>query len=323
MNTKEFKKSLETTVQMIRKSQNIILACHMNPDGDTIGSMLGLGLGLSKLKKKITYLCPDRIPNRYQALPDAKKVKSHCRTTGDLAITLDCASIKQLPRVDRFLKQSKYIIEIDHHIYRDQFGDVELISENASSVGEIVFKVLSQLKVKIDKKIAECLLTSAIVETSSFSSESVSEKTFEACADLIKTGVDFNKISQRYYWRKSLSAMHLTGLSFLRIKKARNKKVVWSIIHKEDFKKVHGHQEDVDPVADDMLMTEEAQIALFFREIENNMLRVSLRSRGLIDVGHLATVYGGGGHQNVASCRIHNTKKAIDKLIAQASRLVR
>ncbi|MDD3374260.1 MAG: DHH family phosphoesterase [Candidatus Omnitrophica bacterium] len=321
MNKKEFQKNLKATVKLIRKSQRIILACHMNPDGDAIGSMMGLGLGLAKISKKVIFLCPDAIPARYEALPGVKQVRSQCKDVGDLAITLDCASITQLPRIDRILEKSRYIVEIDHHIYRNQFGDIQLISENASSVGEIVLKLLNCLRIKIDKRIAECLLTSAIVETCSFSGESVSSDTFETCAKLIQTGVDFNKISQRYYWKKNLPAMHLTGLAYLRVKIVKNSNVVWSIIYKEDFKKFNGKQEDVDPVADDILVTGEAKISLFFREIENNMMRVSLRSKGIIDVGRLATTYGGGGHQNVSSCRIHNTKRAIEKLIKKAAQL--
>jgi len=116
--------------------------------------------------------------------------------------------------------------------------------------------------------------------------------------------------------------MYLTGLSFMRIKTAHQGKIVWSIIYKEDFKEHKGKQEDVDPVADDLLMLAGAEVSLFFREIENNMLRVSLRSKGKIDVGYLATTYGGGGHDRVSSCRIHKTKTGIEHLIRQASLLV-
>lgn len=324
MKTKEFKENLKIAVDLIRKSQHIVLACHMNPDGDAIGSMLGLGLGLQKIKKNITFLCPDKIPNRYSSLPSAERVRQaydHARPV-DLAISLDCASLKQLPGVDKIFKRSAYIIEIDHHIYRDQFGDVQLVSARTASVGEIVYELLAALDTKVDRKVAECLLTSAIVETSSFSRAEVNEKTFEICAKLLETGVDFNSISERYYWRKSLPAMLLTGLSFTRIKTALNGKVVWSILYREDFLRLKGRQEHVDPVADDLLMTAGAQVSLFFREAESNMLRVSLRSKGGIDVGFLATTYGGGGHDSVASCRIHKTKQGVDRLIKQAGALL-
>ncbi|MFA6379018.1 MAG: DHH family phosphoesterase [Candidatus Omnitrophota bacterium] len=322
MHTKEFRDNLKATVDLILKSQQIVLACHMNPDGDSIGSMLGLGLGLMKMKKKVTMLCSDKIPERYISLPKAKTVQQVFSKPVDLAISLDCASINQLPGIDKIFKQSKCIVEIDHHIYRDQFGDVQLVSEHTASVGEIVFDLLKELNVKLDRQIAECLLTSAIVETSSFSCAEVNKRTFETCAKLLETNVNFNSIAERYYWRKNLAAMYLTGLSFMRIKTAHQGKIVWSIIYKEDFKEHKGKQEDVDPVADDLLMLAGAEVSLFFREIENNMLRVSLRSKGKIDVGYLATTYGGGGHDRVSSCRIHKTKTGIEHLIRQASLLV-
>jgi len=322
MHTKEFKSNLKATAELINKSQQIILACHMNPDGDSVGSMLGLGLGLMKLKKNVSMLCSDKIPTRYISLPKAKTVKQVFLKPVDLAISLDCASINQLPGIDKIFKQSKCIVEIDHHVYRDQFGDVQLVSEHTASVGEIVFDLLKELNIKLDRQIAECLLTSAIVETSSFSCAEVNKKTFETCAKLLETNVNFNSIAERYYWRKNLAAMCLTGLSFMRIKTAHHGKIVWSIIYKEDFKEHKGKQGDVDPVADDLLMLAGVEVSLFFREIDNNMLRVSLRSKGNIDVGYLATTYGGGGHDRVSSCRIHKTKTGIEHLIKQASLLV-
>lgn len=320
--TKEFNKNLKTVAGLIRKNHEIILACHMNPDGDALGSMLGLGIALLKLKKKVTMLCPDKVPHRYASLPFSNRIKQIHPKSASLAISLDCASMAQLPGIDKIFRQSKCIVEIDHHHYRDQFGDVQLISEDTSSIGEIIYLLLGELKASVDKRIAECLLTSAIVETSSFSRPEVNESTFEICAKLLETGVDFNRVSERYYWRKSLSAMYLTGLAFSRIKTSYQGKVVWSFIFKEDFKRFNGRQEDVDPVADELLMIAEAEISLFFREMDNNMLRVSLRSKGDINVGYLATTYGGGGHDNVSSCRIHKTKTGIERLIRQSALLL-
>ena len=149
-----------------------------------------------------------------------------------------------------------------------------------------------------------------------------SKRTFEICAKLLEADVRFSSISERYYWRKNLPAMVLTGLALTRIKTAHQGKVVWSQITQKDFKQHKGRQEDVDSVADDLLMLAGAEISLFFREIDNNMLRVSLRSKGKIDVGYLATTYGGGGHDRVSSCRIHKTETGIDHLITQACLLL-
>ncbi len=277
---------------------------------------------LLKIKKSVIMLYPDKIPLRYINLPGVSGIKQRYKEKADLAVSIDCASMNQLARVEEVFEESKRIVEIDHHIYRTRFGDVQLVDQNACSVGEIVFLLLQELKIPLDKRIAECLLTSTLVESSSFSRQGVQVSTFEICSQLLHTGVNFRQISERYYWRKRLSAIHLSGLCLTRVKTRARNKLVWTIIYKKDFERYKGKQEDVDSVPDDILMIEEAEVSLLFREIYNNMLRVSLRSKTDIDVGYLASIYGGGGHHNVAGCRIHNNRKTIERLLNQVCNLV-
>ncbi len=317
-----FHNKLRQTAELIQKSHKIILACHMNPDGDAIGSMLGLGLGLLKMKKSVVMLCSDPVPDRYKSLPASQRIKREYHDTADLAVSVDCGSITQLSRLEQAFEKSKRIVEIDHHAYRTRFGDIQLVDRNVCSVGEIIFLLLQEMGVRIDKKIAECLLISALIETSSFSRQDIKTSTFDFCSKLMQLGVDFSEVSERYYWRKKLSAFQLSGLCFTRIAVRAKNKLAWSIIYKKDFEKFKGHQEDVDSVADDMMIVEDVVISILFREIEDNMLRVSLRSKEGINVGPLATIYGGGGHRDVAGCRIHNNEKTIERFIDQACQLI-
>ena len=317
-----FLNKLRLTADLIKKSHKIILACHMNPDGDAIGSMLGLGLGLAKLNKSVVMLCPDPVPSRYQSLPSAAKIRQVYHETADLAISVDCGSIVQLSSLEHAFEKSKRIVEIDHHVYRTRFGDIQLIDGSVCSVGEIIYLLLHELNVKLDKKIGECLLISALIETSSFSRQDIKTATFDFCSKLMQLGVDFAKVSERYYWRKKLSCIQLSGVCFTRIVVRANNQLLWSIIYKKDFGKFKGAQDDVDAVADDMMMIAGTKVVILFREIEDNMLRVSLRSKEGINVGVLATIYGGGGHRDVAGCRIHNNEKTIEKFINQACNLI-
>ncbi len=322
MVTKQFQEDLKSTARVIREGRHIILACHLNPDGDAIGSLLGLGFGLAKMGKRIVMLCPDRIPMRYIDLPGARLIKQNFNKQADLAVSVDCASINQLSRLEAAFSKTKRIVEIDHHSYRTRFGDVQLVNKNACSVGEIVLLLLEELGVPLDRKIAECLLTSIIVETSSFSRPDVNIYTFEICAKLMEAGANFRKIAEKFYWQKRLAAVQLTGLALARVRTIAKNKLAWSIITNKDFEHFHGHQEDVDSVADDMMAVADTKITILFREIEGNMLRVSIRSKEGIDVGYLASTYGGGGHPDVAGCRIHNNKKTIEKFVIQAAQLI-
>ncbi len=318
----QFEKNLSLVADLIRRSPRIILACHMNPDGDAIGSLLALGLGLRKMRKSVVLLCPDPVPERYRTLPGATSVKQEYKGKADLAISVDCGSLQQLARLEMAFGQSKRIIEIDHHEYRTRFGDLQLISDQVSCVGEIVLQLLQSLKIKLDDRIGECLMISTLVETSSFSRQEVGPTTFDFCSRLMKLGIDFQKISERYYWRKRFSAVKLAGLCFTRVTLRAHRQLVWSIARARDYRECQARQEDIDHVADEMMMIEGVKVALLFREIDGNMLRVSLRSKDRINIGSLATLYGGGGHRDVAGCRIHNNDKTLEQFIEQASQLI-
>lgn len=320
--SEQLKSSIKSSARLIRESRNIILACHLNPDGDAIGSMLGLGFALLKLKKNVTMLCSDKVPPRYLSLPGARKIKARYHKTADLAISVDCGSVNQLSRIEEVFNRSKKIIEIDHHEYRTRFGDIQLVDEKACSVAEIIFLLLKELGIKLDKKITECLLTSILVESLSFSRQDVNKTTFDICSQLMENGVDFRKVSDRYYWQRRLSAVRLTGLCLARVKMMAKNQLAWSMINRKDFSEYSGMQEDVDSVADDMMTVEGVKVAILFREIEGNTLRVSLRSRDNVDIGYLASIYGGGGHHDVAGCRIHNNNKTIEKFLSQACNLI-
>ena len=322
MRPERLKNSLRLAADLIKKNSNIILACHLNPDGDAIGSMLGLGLGLNKMKKSITMLCADEVPERYITLPGARRIKRQYHNVADLAISVDCGGMNQLAKIEEAFNKSKRIVEIDHHAYRTRFGDVQLIDDHASSVGEIIFLLLQKLGILLDKKIAECLLTSMLVETLSFSRQDVKTETFEILSKLMAGGIDFRAISDRYYWKRKLSSVHLSGLCLSRVKMMAKNKLAWSVVYKRDFQEFHGKQEDVDSVADDIMLIQGVKVSLLFREIEDNILRVSLRSKEGIDIGYLASIYGGGGHHDVAGCRIHNNERTIQKFISQACSLI-
>ncbi len=317
-----FQYKLRQTADLIKKSRRIILACHMNPDGDAIGSLLALGLGLKQLEKIICMLCPDPVPQRYLTLPGAYSIQQQYQDQADLAISVDCGSIIQLSSLEDVFERSKRIIEIDHHLYRTRFGDVQLVDHSACSVGEIIYQLLLLLGIRLDKRIAECLMISTLVETSSFSRQDIKPTTFDFCSQLMQLGINFQNISERYYWRKKLCSVRLCGLCYERIIPRANQQLVWSMIGEQDYKKFKGSQADVDCVADEMMMIENVKVALLFREIRGNMLRVSLRSRGRINIGYLASLYGGGGHRDVAGCRIHNSEKNLEKFINQACQLI-
>ena len=308
----------------IKQAKTIAIACHINPDGDCIGSLLSLGLGLKKLGKTVYMLSSDPIPKKYLVLPGADKIlKTVPRAKIDLGITVDCSTKELLGTSYKELQKADYIAEMDHHAVRGTFGDLEVIDLKASAVGEIIYRLLVMLKVEITKDIAENILTSIVVETNSFRLPNVRAYTFFVCEQMLKTGVNFYHLTEAVYWTSTKSTAVLSGLCLARCKFAKKGKLVWSNIKGHDFDRVSGTEDDVDAVADEMRAIKDVTVAVLFREKRNGDLRVSLRSKGNINVAILAERWGGGGHADVAGCVIPNKKGNVDKMLEQAKALIK
>lgn len=316
-------KGLKKAQDSIRKAKTIAIACHINPDGDAIGSMLSLGLGLEGIGKKVYMVSQDGVPNRYQLLPGADRITRKLGKKVDLAVTVDCNTKEMLGRSYESLRKADTILEIDHHEVRESFGDMSFIDPKAPAVGEMIYVLLKRLKIDITKDIAQNILTSLIVETNSFKLPNVRPFTFKVCAEMVKTGLNFYRLVDMVFWSHSRQVAVLTGICLSRCRFLEEGRLAWSVVRKRDFQKVQGKDEDADTIADEIRSIKGVDIVVFFREKTDKDLRVSLRSKDNINVASLAKQYGGGGHYDVAGCVIPNTPFAMKKLLNGARALLR
>ena len=315
-------KGLKKAVKMIRQARDIAITCHVNPDGDAIGSMLSLGLGLEKLGKKVYMVSRDGVPKKYRRLRGARRVRKRLDKKVDLGVTVDCSTAEMVGGVFTFLERTGSILEVDHHEIRAPFGDAQLIDTRAAAVGEMVYVLLKRLGVKPTKDIAENILTSLIVETCSFRLPNVTPFTFKVCEAMLRAGVDFYRLVDTVYWSHTREVAVLSGVCMSRLKFAARGRLAWSVIKREDFHKAGGKDEDVDAVPDEIRAIKGVDIAVLFRETDRHSIRVSLRSKGGINVAKLAALFGGGGHADVSGCRIPNRQDSMKKLLARARELL-
>ena len=315
-------KNLKQAAKKISKAGTIAVACHVNPDGDAIGSLLSLGEGLRKLGKRVYMVSEDGVPRKYKSLPGAGRIVRKLNEDVDLAITVDCNSKEMLGNVFDSLERAGSILEIDHHQTRKPFGDVKLIDCKAAAVGELVYMLLEELGVNTTRGIARNILTSLIVETNSFRLPNVRPLTFEICARLVRTGVDFYKLVDTVYWSHRREDTMLSGLCLARCKFLKKGRLVWSVVRRKDFERIKGKDEDVDSVADKMRAIKGVDAAVFFREKSREKMRVSLRAKKDINIARLAASYGGGGHSDVAGCAIANKPKVMKELLDHAKTLL-
>ena len=309
------RENIKLATRAIRKAKKIIIASHVNPDGDTIGCLLALGLSLLHTGKKIILLCQDGVPARYQFLPGSELITTGTTETADVAIAVDCGSARQLGTVQNAFFKAKTTIQIDHHDFGDSFGKIQVLENEASAVGEIVYEVIRALKIDITPQIATCLLTSIVIDTGSFRFSNIRPKTFEICGKLIKKGVDLQYLIEESYWKKTRSTAKISGLCLLNAQFSEQGTVAWSVVYQTDIRKFDAKLSDADAVADDLRDIEGVKIAAVFRETERKSFRVSLRSKYGINVAQVAKLFGGGGHHNSAGCSIRASEKERERLL--------
>lgn len=313
---------LDKAIGQIKSASRIAIAAHINPDGDTIGSMLALYLALSACGKEVVPLSYDGVPEQYKHLPGAGAVRRTLGQETDLVITVDCNSAQMLGGLFEDLEKAPRIIEIDHHSSREPFGGLELIDTEAASVGEQIWQLLKRMEIEITTPIAENILTSIVVETGSFRLPNVRPLTFEICRQALEMGVDYYRLVDNIYWSYAPQTVILTGLCLSRAHFEADGRLVWSIIYKDDFREMKGLPENVDAVADELRAIKGVELVVFFREERPGSLRVSLRSKNNLDVSRLARRFGGGGHFDVAGCAIEHTREGRRELLEAAENLL-
>ncbi len=306
----------------IRKAKTIVISGHRNPDGDSIGSLLALGLGLEKAGKRVYMISGDEVPGIYAFLPGYGRIQKTIEGSVDLAIAVDCGMKDLLGENAGVFKKAKSVLEIDHHEFREPFGDMRLIDHEAAAVGELVYGLFKKLRIAIDKDIAINILTSVIIETNSFRLPKVRTQTFRICAGLLSTGIDFYKLVEALFWLKTKESVILSGICLSRCRFLKNGQIAWSIVKRSDFQKVKGKEYDVDAVAEEMRCIRGVEVIVLFRETNKNMLRVSLRSKGKHNVASIAEKYKGGGHFDTAGCFIPNTSSSVKRFLALAENLL-
>lgn len=315
--------ALKHAKELIMKARNIVIAGHINPDGDCIGSLLALGLGIEQLGKNVHMVSYDGVPELYRFLPGADRVIKKTSVHPDLAIAVDCGSRELLGKTFDTFSKAKCVLEIDHHHFREPFGDASFVDHEAAAVGELVYKLLRELAVPITREVAMNILTSLIAETHSFRLPNVKPFTFELCARLVRTGIDLSQLAETVFWSKSKEAVIISGLCLSRCKFRRKGEIAWSTARRKDFDKMKAKDEHVQTVPGDMLSIKGVQVALFFKEEKTGSLRVSMRSKGKVNVADLARSFGGGGHFDSAGCVIPNSRDAMMDVLNRAEDLLK
>lgn len=308
---------MKKVIETIKNHKRFLLISHENPDGDAVGSVLGLYFGLKKLKKFVVPVLPDPVPKIYSFLKGSDQIKQDFDLDEiEVAIVLDCADIGRVENLKKKLTKIPKKINIDHHPSNFSFGEINYIDPKSSSTSELVLKILNKLNIKIDKDISYALYTGLMTDTGGFRFANTNLNTFKAATFLVKNGANPFYISEMVYSMKPLKALKLLGRALEKLKKENG--IIFSILTLDDFKEFDAEEEDAEGVVEFLNKSNEANIAILFKQKNNGFYKVSLRSKGDIDVKDIAIKFGGGGHMNAAGFDIkEDPKSVLEKILLE------
>ncbi|HEY8361348.1 MAG TPA: bifunctional oligoribonuclease/PAP phosphatase NrnA [Tissierellaceae bacterium] len=300
----------------ILNSKNIYIASHVQPDGDNIGSLLALGMALLKLEKDVYILKSDIIPSDFSFLPNIELIKDYDGADDiDLFIAIDSSDEERLGKNRDLLSKSKLTINIDHHISNTRFGDINIVDENASSTGELIFEFIKFMNISIDEKIATCLYTAISTDTGSFMYSNTSAKAHEIAAELIRFGADTENININIYQNKSLERIKLFIKTMNNLEFYFDNKVALVSITQKMLEDCNASMEDSEGIISFVRGISPVEIAVLLKELSDNEIKISMRSKRYVDVSSICYNFGGGGHIRAAGCTIYDSLEKAKALI--------
>ena len=302
--------------QRINEASSILFATHINPDADTLGSALGLYHAL-KGKKHLTLFNATKLPYNLNFLPDIHKFKSKLPTRFDLMITFDAGSFDRIG-IER---PNTFIINIDHHRTNTSYGDLNLVEPTFAATAQVVYELLKRNDQMITKESGIALYTALVDDTGFFKYEGVNENVFLMAADLCRAGVDPAWVAQKLTMHEPLAKLRLTQRLLETLELYYHGKVGVITLTQKMLEATGATKEMADDVLAQVRSLATVEVAILLREEEDGRIKVSLRSKGSVDVGKVAMEFGGGGHKNAAGFTDGKDQKEIlDKLLKRLSK---
>src|SRR6202165_3220741 len=298
---------LKEVLKQIEQRSRFLLTSHARPDGDAIGSALGCCQILRSMGKEAEVVLRDGVPRIYQPLPYADDVVQTERVNGDYdaVIILECDSIERT-RLQGL--ENQFLINIDHHLSGRPFAHVNWIDPNAVATAEMVYRLAREAGVKISPDIANCMYTAVLTDTGSFMFAGTNEHTFALARELVLAGADPAHCARNVYFGHSTAKMRLLGAALSDLH--REGPLAWISVTQEQMLGCHAKEEDCEGLVNYALSMQGVEVALFFRELPDGRFRVSLRSKGQLDVAAIAERMGGGGHQCASGCALDGPLQA-------------
>ncbi len=296
-----------TIITALQSCKTILISVHKSPDGDALGSQIALMLALEKMGKTVTAHNLDPVPEIYRFLPHQNRISFGPVVAGrfDAMMVLDADP----PRTGLFANDypAATLINIDHHITNPVIWPITWLDAGASATGEMIYQLITQAGLPLDRDMALCLYTAIFTDTGSFRYSNTSPQCMRIAATLLEAGADPWLVTENVYESYSFNRLKLLGTVLGEMERSPDKRMAWVVVTDELYQKTNTTSEDTDNFVNYVRSVSGVEVAILFRQTAPQQYKISLRSKGRVDISSLAQALGGGGHKNAAGSTLDGT----------------
>src|SRR5713226_7600249 len=305
---------LSQVVELIESKSRFGITSHLRPDGDSLGSSLGLCWLLRSLEKDVEVIMRDPVPHAYQQLPGAREVRvtPAIDRPYNAVFVIECSDIDRPGLVDL---EKQIVVNIDHHSTTALFGTINWIDPTASAVGEMIYNLCKATGVRVTKEIAEGIYTALLTDTGSFHYSNTTERTFKIASELVRTGVRPARIAEAIFGSYQWPKIELLSQVLATAQRDDTGHVAWMRQTLQMQEQTKACDEDADGFVNYPLAVGEVEAAALFKECSPGVYRTSLRSKGNVNVAKVAERFGGGGHRNAAGCTLQGSWDEVEQQV--------
>lgn len=317
---------IEKAAAVLADADKIALACHVGPDGDALGSMMGLALAARDAGKEVvtSFGSPFIVPDNLAFLPTVGLVPpDEFPESPPVMVVLDAGAADRLAELGHHAGNAGTLIVFDHHVTNVGFGDIAVVDAAVAATGEIVAELLDVLRWPITPEIATCLHTAVVTDTGRFQYAATKPSTFKLAAGLVAAGADTNYIGQQVYEQAPFGYLRAAGAALSRAVLDEEAGVVSTVITYEDLEEAGIDWGDIDGLIDTIRLAVEADVAALAKVHDDGRVKLSLRSRGGTDVGAIAAALGGGGHRLASGATLEGTAENAIKQVVEMVKAAR
>jgi bifunctional oligoribonuclease and PAP phosphatase NrnA len=300
----------------INAGKTFLITTHENPDGDAAGSTMALGCFLASLGKEVTIYYSDALPENYAFLPLASSaVYTIPDKDFDVSFILDAGDIKRAGADFCAFRRHGAIINIDHHPYGEQFGDLNYVDCKASATGALIYRIIKESGHEINYQTALCIYTAIVTDTGSFRYSNADSEAFRISSELVELGINPWFIAEKLYESQPRKRLELLALALGTLHVSEQGDFASITIRLDMYEKTGANSDVTDGFVNYPRSIHGVEVAILFREVNHEVYKIAFRSKGKVNVSELAIALGGGGHHNAAGCLLHGPIEEVKKTV--------